>query len=143
MKGLDGGLFGGANNASDNEWFLLDQFTNSDLIAFTTYPGLIYTSPDQLPADYYYEIQLHTTKPIAFTEIGWHSAATPTGWESSENEQADFVTKFFALTSDVHPKMTIWSFLYDQNTVVPFNSMGLWRTDGTAKQAWNFWINAE
>ncbi|MEW5995985.1 MAG: hypothetical protein AB1657_00105 [Candidatus Micrarchaeota archaeon] len=139
MKGLDGGLFGGENNPADAQWELLSRFPKSDLIAFTTYPDLIYKNPSEIPSDYYSEIPTHTDKPIAFTEIGWHSAASPAGWESSEDEQAEFVTRFFDLTSGLDMKLAVWSFLYGQDTVEPFNSMGLLRGDGTSRPAWDAW----
>ena len=141
MKGLNGGLFGGTNNGS-TEWQMLDRFPKSDVIAFTTYPGLIYKSPDQIPNDYYSEISLHTTKPLIFTEIGWHSTDNIAGWESSEQEQADFIAKFFALTQDMKKEMVIWSFMYDQNTVQPFSSMGLIKSNNEQKLAWTAWVNA-
>ncbi|MFH1221985.1 MAG: hypothetical protein V1492_02780 [Candidatus Micrarchaeota archaeon] len=143
MKGMNGGLFGGQNDASKAEWSLLDKFPKSDVVAFTTYPDLIYKNPSDIPADYYSEIKLHTSKPIIFTEVGWHSAASPAGWESSDAEQAEFVGKFFTLTKDLNKEMVIWSFLYDQNTIEPFNSMGLYSSDGTAKSAWSKWIEAK
>ncbi|MCX6767261.1 MAG: hypothetical protein NTY90_00820 [Candidatus Micrarchaeota archaeon] len=142
MKGLGGGLFGGENNSSKAEWFLLDRFPKTDLVAFTTYPGLVFKSPSEIPADYYSEIKSHTAKPVAFTEIGWHSAASPAGWESSESEQAEFVDVFFNLAGGLDAKLLVWSFLYDQKTAEPFNSMGLWRGDGAAKQAWDKWVKA-
>ena len=120
-------------------WELIDKF-KSDLIAFTTYPGLYYRGPSDIPADHYTEIKSHTTKPIAFTEIGWHSEASPQGWESSEQEQAEFIETFFNLTSGMDVKIAIWSFLYDPETIEPFNSMGLRRDNGTARPAWDAWI---
>jgi len=120
-------------------WELIDKF-KSDLIAFTTYPGLFYKDPSNIPADHYTEIKSHTAKPVAFTEIGWHSEASPKGWESSEQEQAEFVETFFNLTSGMNVKIDIWSFLYDPETFEPFNSMGLQRDDGTARPAWDIWI---
>ncbi len=62
MKGLNGGLFGGSNNPDNAEWQLLDRFTKLDLVAFTTYPCLIYKNPSDIPADYYSEIKQHTEK---------------------------------------------------------------------------------
>ncbi len=139
MKGLNGGLFGGANDPSKAQWPLLERFPKSDLIAFTTYPDLIYKKPSEIPQDYYSEIKTHTTKRIAFTELGWHSAASPTGWESDEREQAEFVSVFFNLTRDMGEDFVIWSFLYDQNTSQPFNSMGLYDVSGTPKLALEAW----
>lgn len=143
MKGLSGGLFGGVNDLNQAQWQLPDKFAKSDIIAFTTYPGLIYKSPNDIPADYYSEIKSHTSKPIAFTEVGWHSAASPTGWESSEAEQAEFIKKFFNMTKELNREMIIWSFMYDQNTIEPFNSMGLLRSNGSARPAWDEWIKAK
>lgn len=140
MKGLNGGLFGGTNDLTKAQWALLDKFSKSDIIAFTTYPGLIYKSPSEIPQDYYSEIILHTSKPIAFTEIGWHRDPSPAGWESSDSEQAEFVETFFRLTENLNKEFAIWSFMYDQNTIEPFKSMGLYSLEGTPKQALNEWL---
>ena len=142
MKGLNGGLFGGTNDSSKAEWSLLDRFPKADIIAFTTYPGLIYGNPAEIPAEYYSEIKSHTSKPLAFTEIGWHSAVSPAGWESSEAEQAEFVAAFFQLTRDLDSELAIWSFMYDPQTFEPFDSMGLRHADGTARPAWAEWLKA-
>jgi len=142
MKGLNGGLFGGANNPDKAQWGLLDRFSKSDIIAFTTYPGLIYKNPSEIPTNYYTEIKSHTEKPVAFTEIGWHSSNNIQGWESSESEQAEFITAFFSLTKDLNKEFSIWSFMYDQTVIEPFNSMGLITKDGKFKQAWNVWLKA-
>lgn len=120
---------------------MLDRFPKSDIIAFTTYPGLIYKDPADIPADYYTEVKSHTSKRIAFTEIGWHSNSGPAGWESSKAEQAQFITQFITLTTAMDNELAIWSFMYDQGTVEPFNSMGLRRSDGTARPAWDEWVN--
>ncbi len=143
MKGMHGGLFGGENNPDNAEWQLLEKFPKSDLIALTTYPGLIYSSPGEIPEDYYAGIKQHTAKPIAFTEIGWHSRASPAGFESSESEQAEFISTFFRLSKGLNKKLAIWSFLYDPSTHEPFNSMGLRRADGSARPAWDVWVGAK
>ena len=137
MKGL--GFFGAPNGSS--QWSLLDKFPKSDVVAFTTYHNLVYSSPSDIPSNYYNEITIHTSKPIVFTEIGWHSAAEPIGWEATENEQAVFVSLFFNQTSTINPKFVTWSFLYDQNTIKPFDSMGLIDKNGNTKLAWDAWVN--
>jgi hypothetical protein len=133
-KGLHGGLYGGVNNTAKNEWVILDSFPKADAIAFTTYPGLIYKSPAEIPADYYTDIFKHTAKPIIFTEIGWTSSAKVAGWESSEDEQAQFIDRFFALTKELNPQVVIWSFLYDQALAEPFAAMGLITSAGDDKK---------
>ncbi len=126
-------------NSSNSHWGLMDDF-KTDIAAFSTYPGLVYKDPSDIPEDHYTEILEHTSKPIAFTENGWHSEAYPPGWESSEEEQARYVKRFFELTKDLDVEIDIWSFMYGQGTIKPFDSMGLRRSDGTAKPAWDEWI---
>lgn len=139
LKGLRGGLFGGRNDPGNAQWDLLERFPKADMIGFTTYPGLVFRDPKDIPDDYYTEIAARTAKAVAFTEVGWHSSASPAGWESSEAEQAGFVGRFFGLTRDLKKEMAIWSFMYDQKAIEPFNSMGLRRRDGTARPAWDRW----
>jgi hypothetical protein len=138
MKGLHGGLYGG-ENTKNTEWWLLNKF-ECDITVFTTYPGLIYKNPSDIPDDYYTEIVLHTKTRIAFTEMGWHTSTSIPGWESSEKEQAEFVKTFFELTKDLTMEFVIWSFLYDQDIFEPFSSMGLYAPDGNPKLAWEEWI---
>ena len=142
MNGMGGGLYGGTNDQSKAEWQLLAQFPNDDIAAFTTYPSLVYHSPADIPSDYYARISLHTNRSVGFTEVGWHSGDVAGGWGSNETEQAKFVTRFFSMSSSLDRAFVVWSFLYDQNATVPFNSMGLFYDNGTAKQSWQTWLGA-
>ncbi len=139
MKGLQGGLFGGKNDASQAQWFLLEKFSSLDIIGFTTYPGLIYHTPMEIPPEYYAEIRSHTSQKIIFTEIGWPSAPYPSGWESSEAEQAEFVTLFWNRMEQIDPQVAICGFLYDPDIEKPFSSLGLFYQNTTAKKAWGAW----
>jgi len=87
MKGLRGGLFGGVNDPAKSQWHLLADFNKSDCLAFTTYPCIIFKDPSEIPEDYYAEVADHTDKPVLFTKSGWFRVG-PTGWESSDDEQA-------------------------------------------------------
>ena len=139
LKGLRGGLFGGANDPTTNDWALLGDFPDADVIAFTTYPCLVYGDPSDLPIDYYSEIAKHTSKPIVFTEAGWFRVG-PKGWESSPDEQARFATTYIDLTKGIHPRLLVWSFLYDQTVAEPFTSMGLLGKDNSTSPAWEAWL---
>jgi len=140
IKGLGGGLFGGVNDESRNQWSLLDDFPDTDLLAFTTYPCLVFADPSEIPGDYYTEILAHTAKPVAFTEVGWFREGFP-GWESGPEEQAEFIDRFFELTGDVEPVMVVWSFLYDQNVQQPFDTMGLLDVEEKHTEAWDAWLS--
>jgi hypothetical protein len=97
MKGLNGGLFGGVNDTTSGEWALPERFSEADVVAFTTYPGLIFRSPADIPAGYYAEIAAHAKKPVMLTEVGWQAGADVRGWESSDEEQAAFVRLFVGM----------------------------------------------
>ena len=140
MKGLNGGLYGGANDPSKNLWFLPDKLPKADLIAFNTYPGMIYQTPSEIPCDYFTGIRACTARPLAFSGTGWQSAEAPAGRPVGEAQQAEYVGVFTALTADLNPEFSAWSYLYDPlDPAEPFNSMGLLRGDGTPRPAWHAW----
>ena len=143
LKGLRGGLFGGVNDTTTARWDLLDRFPKADLIGFTSYPGLIYMDPSEIPANYYAEIASRTSKPIAITELGWSANSTIAGWESDDAEQAGFVARFFELMEPLRDRseMVVWSFLFDQELDDPFTGIGLRRPDGSARPAWDAWLD--
>ena len=95
----------------------------ADMIGFTTYPGLIYKNPDDIPDDYYSVIKQRINKPIVFTEIGWFREG-PVGWESSDDEQKLFV-EIPPTRISLDVRLNIWSFLYDPDTDSLFRTMGL------------------
>lgn len=114
----------------ENQWNLIFDFGKSDLIAFTTYPIILYQSPSEIPNNYYSEIQQYTTKQIAFTEIGW---------PRKNNEQIEFLKQFSILSSSINPGLIIWPFLYDQNVQEPFNTMGLLQKGQETSDALDEW----
>ena len=140
LLGRQGGLFGGTEDLARTQWDLLARFPEADLLAFTTYPNLAFHDPADIPEDYYTQIQKHTDKPIAFIETGWHSSPLATIWDSSEEEQARFVSLFFRLTDPLSPRIRLWSFLFDQKIKAPFNTMGLHTATGEVKQGWSIWL---
>jgi hypothetical protein len=140
MKGLKGGLFGGKDDAASAEWDLLNRFPDADLIAFTSYPSLAYKNPADVPADYYSEIAKHTNKRVAFTEIGWFRVGPQAaGWESSPEEQAEFVRRVPALIESANPIFVIWPFLFDQMIGPPFEHMGLLPPTSSTTPGWEAW----
>jgi hypothetical protein len=143
LKGLRGGLFGGKNDPSQAQWDLLAQFNKIDLIALSVYPGIIYSTPAEIPDNYISEVLEHTDKPIAITESGWFREA-PTGWSpSTEASQIEFINRMFAILPDPEPKFIVWSFLYDQGTDPIFGMMGLLTSTQQTSAAWEAWKAAE
>lgn len=140
MKGLKGGLFGGQDDTKSAEWDLIDRFTDADLIAFTTYPVLAFKDPKDIPEDYYSEIAKHTNKRVAFTEIGWFRVGPKAvGWESTPEEQAEFVMMIPELIASTRPAFVIWPFLFDQSIGPPFEHMGLLPPTSSTTPGWEAW----
>jgi hypothetical protein len=138
MKGLNGGLFGGVNDPMNAQWYLINDF-QMDCVAFTTYPCLVYKDPNEIPKDYYNEISRYTSLPIIFTEIGWFRLG-PVGWESNTEEQVRFIKYLFEAMKDVKPDILVWSFMYDQDVIEPFNTMGLINKNVSNRLAWDEWL---
>lgn len=141
MAGDRAGVFGHRNDPSTAQWSLLDRFPDADLIAFTTYPGLVFQRPSDVPADYYAQIAQHTSKRVAFTEIGWPADPALPGWPDTEAAQAEFAGRFLDGVAPLHPAFLVWSFLYPTGPA-PFTSMSLRRSDGSARPVWSTWATA-
>ena len=140
LSGMQGGLFGGLNDPAQAEWELIDRFPDADIIGFTTYPGLVFAHLDDIPDDYYTSVADHTGgRPIAFTEMGWQSEGEYAEYSGSQEKQATFLERFPRLIADADVAFYIWSFLYDQQTVGPFASMGLVDRARQPKLGWWVW----
>jgi hypothetical protein len=145
---LRGGEFFTGDNQEQAQWDLILQFGDRlDLIGFTTYPYLLYDKPSDLPNDHYTKIINHTSKAIAFTEIGWPSKSMNFAPESpfggSEEEQTAFVHRFFELTKGLNLELVMWSFPndIDPNLNPAFTSISLRHNDGREKPAFEIWQN--
>ncbi|MCT9096602.1 hypothetical protein [Haloarchaeobius sp. HME9146] len=142
LRGLRGGIFGGENDPDDANWELLDVFPSVDVFTFTTFPGMIYTDPADIPDDYYTSVFDRVDRPVGITETGWTAETVVQGWESSEAKQARYVERLFELTADVDLALAIWSFVYDQpGTPTAFETMSLRRADGSPRPAWDAWVD--
>jgi len=141
LQGLRGGLFGGENDPSTAEWDLLDAFPDADLVGLTTYPGLVFHDPGDVPDGYVDAVASRTDAPIAITETGWSAETVAPGWDSDEATQAAYVRRLFDLVAPVSPELLLWVWVYDQPTdVAAFEGMGLRRADDTARPAWDAWV---
>ena len=140
FSGMQGGIFGGSNDPGQAEWELIDRFPDADIIGFTTYPGLVFASPDDIPEDYYRRLGgLTGGRPIAFTEMGWQAGGSFGPYSGTPESQDRFVERFGELTEGVDVAFFVWSFLFDQAVPAPFDTMGLIAADGTPRPAWERW----
>jgi hypothetical protein len=131
MKGLGDTAWG---FAVDPHWEVLDLFGDKlDLAVFTTYPEVEYGSPDDLPDDYYAEIKQHTSKKIAFSEIGWSCD------QNTEAIQSRFISRFLQLTHNLNLEFVNWIYMHDLPEGGFLSTVGLRYTDGTAKTGWYQW----
>lgn len=139
LLGLRGGWFGGAQVAED--WSSLERFPGADAVAFTTYPSLVFDDPAALPADYYTRIATHTDLPVLFTESGWTADADLPLLPGSEPEQVAFIDVFTAQAEELAAEVLVWSFVFgDQIPQQQFSGMTLRRADGSARPAWDRWL---
>lgn len=140
-------LYGEKN---DPQWELIKNFENkSDMIGFTSYPLLIYPNPEDIPPTYYSEIKEHTSKPIFFSEIGWHSKEefdgalsrlNETPFVSNEQEQADYLIAFLDQTQNLDKKGVIWNHVNDlRGELSILNFVGLNNNNGREKIISAYW----
>lgn len=132
---------------------MLDEVPNLDLIAFTSYPFLRYSSPAAIPDGYYVPITTWTTKPIAFTELAWPSRMNHPGFPTihgSEGDQVSFIHRWRqVLTAGFDVHFANWYALHDTadwyesdpitNFDQVFASCGLMRNGNDAKPALEAW----
>jgi hypothetical protein len=123
-----------------SHWDLITRFKDKlDLVVFTTYPEVeaIYQTAEDLPSDYYSEIQNHVSRPIAFAELGW-SASRP----EEEVHQTLFISRFREMIQPLDPAFVNWIFMHDiaaRGSGTPLDHTGLRYFDGSPKAAWQAW----
>jgi hypothetical protein len=131
----------------NDQWDMLSSFEDSvDAIGLTTYPWKHFDDPEDIPPDYYTRIEQHTSKPIAFTEIGWTSSQES---GSSEQEQARFLIKFLELTGELNVEMVSWLFLHEPEltgiaasvTSPETSTISLKNSDGSRKEIYYLWLD--
>jgi hypothetical protein len=130
----------------NNQWELLEKFDDRvDLIGLTTYPWKHFNDPEDIPENYYSKLKNFTSKPIAFTEIGWISAKEK---QSSEEEQARFLKRFLKLTKNLKIEMINWLFLHETKlsgisaliSEPETSTIALKKADSTKKKVYEEWL---
>ncbi|WP_445475534.1 glycosyl hydrolase 53 family protein [Methanococcoides methylutens] len=130
----------------NDQWDLVSKFDDRvDVFGLTTYPWKHFDSPEDIDQDYYSKVGQYTTKPIAFTEIGWIST-------ESEKEQAEFLVRFLELTKNNDIEMVNWLFLHETDVsggiggsvfAPETGTIALKKADGTKKEIYDVWFDLE
>ncbi len=131
------------------QWHLVDRFEpRMDLLAVSSYPGLVFPDPTQIPEGYYTDLGSKTAHPVAIAETGYPSGAGVNGTaKSSEQEQASFVRRVLRDAEELQAPLLVWfvgqdpSFTGDPPMDV-LQDIGLLRQDGREKAAWSVWTAA-
>lgn len=141
LSGLQGGLFGGTNDTEAAAWDLIDMFPDAGVIGFTSYPGLVFAEPEDVPDDYYTRLgELAGGRPVVITELGWQSGGSLGEHSGSPDLQHRFVSRLPDLLPAPEMAFYVWSFLYDQDAPQPFGSMGMISRQGSERPAWREWV---
>ena len=130
-------------------WELLDAYGEQlDLFAITTYPSFAYPVARRVPADYYRQAREHTRLPIAFAAVGYASAPSRDGVNSSTpEEQRRFLQRLLQDADEVKSPLLVWFIARDPSylTAPPYDllaSIGLRDVSDKPKEAWPAWEEA-
>ena len=139
------------DDPGEPQWGLLDDFAaRMDLLAFSSYPGVAFDAPEDIPSDYYTGLDERTDKPVAITETGYPSDAPDEGdgdEPPTETEQAAFLRRLLRDADRIDMGLVVWFAGQDPTFEGGASSdlirhIGLRRRDGTGKAAWQVWRDA-
>lgn len=128
-------------------WSLVQQFGERlDLLAVSSYPGLVFETITDLPANYYQALEDVADVPIALVSLGWSSAQDRQG-EPPETGQVTYLYRVLAAADDLEAHLVIWHLGRDPE-VVPegfeaMARMGMYSASGQPKNAWRVWLSAK
>ncbi|MEA2071679.1 MAG: glycosyl hydrolase [Asgard group archaeon] len=128
----------------DRLW-MLEKFSGAngvDIFGINSYPFKNnFNNPEDIPADYYTQIEDYTDKPIWFTEISWPSGAE---MNSTEEEQSKFLTHFVDITSTMTIEAICWISMHDFVNSSQYSGHQLsWELrdkDSNPKEVWSDWM---
>jgi hypothetical protein len=129
-------------------WNLVQRFEPKiDMLAVSSFPGIVFDDVHQLPADYYMALKDRIARPVAIVSTGWSSARAPEG-ESGESQQVAFVYRILGAADDLKANLVVWYLGRDPDAVAEeafedVGMMGLQLNNGASKSGWRVWLSAE
>jgi hypothetical protein len=134
---------------ADAQWSLLDRFEpRLDVLAVSSYPGLVFEHPGEIPDSYYSRLSTYSDRPIAIAQTGYQSGpGRASQADDSELEQANFVMRMLDDTESLEMQFVVWFTAWDPPIAAepPFDllqHLGLLYTDGSEKVSWSVWMEA-
>lgn len=128
------------------DWSLIERFEPMmDVMAISTYPSFAFSRVADMPKNYYSQLRGFTDRPIVIAEMGFSSAAAADGANNgSEPEQKAFVERIIDEAATLKMPLVVWFAAWDPayaegSTFSAFAHVGLLRTDGSEKPAWDAW----
>ena len=129
-----------------SQWHLISRFEpRLDLLAVSSFPGLVFPTADEIPDAYFSQISLYSERPIAITGLGYSSAPAEDATRAeAEAAQAAFVRRTLNNAEQIGIALVVWFAGQDPTFTgeAPLDLLrdaGLIRQDGTAKPAWTIW----
>lgn len=129
-------------------WELINEIENkSDFVSFTTFPFLVHNHPEDIPHDYFEEINDYSSLPVIITETGWPTQPITQpdlpNISATESTQVEFIQTLIDRTCDLNDlEAIVWAFPHDATFSTEsdlYNYISLRRQDGTAKPGFDFW----
>jgi hypothetical protein len=129
------------------QWNLIGRFApRLDLIGLSVYPDAVFSDPQRVPREYLSRASDYADVPIAIAEMGYTSDTTRQDAQG-EDLQALFLARMVQEAERLRMPLAVW-FVGQDATFTgapPFDQLGglgLLRTDGSEKRAWEVWRNS-
>ena len=126
-------------------WSLVNRFEPKiDALAVSSYPFLLYRTPEEIPANYYQALRGRLDRPIIFASIGWPANAEGLDQIQAEAAQANFLRRALTDADMLRAAVVIWYLARDPTVNLganfqPLSTVGLFAPDGRGRPGLQLW----
>jgi hypothetical protein len=127
-------------------WGLVARFEpKMDMLAVTSFPGFVFGSVDDLPADYYQRLAGRSERPLALASVGWTSGTTGAlTAAAAEVAQATYLGRLLSAAVELPASLVVWYLGRDPAgaAAAGFDRLataGLYDAAGEPKTSWGVW----